>query len=82
MVHSVAFSPDGKYVLTGSADKTARLWSLPLPWEDSPERIALSVTVWTALEVDERGNVRQLFQPEAFFQRRQQLERLGGSVAP
>jgi WD40 repeat protein/serine/threonine protein kinase/DNA-binding XRE family transcriptional regulator len=25
-VNSVAFSPDGKYVLTGSADKTARLW--------------------------------------------------------
>ena len=25
-VHSVAMSPDGKHVLTGSADKTARLW--------------------------------------------------------
>ena len=25
-VMSVVFSPDGKYVLTGSADKTARLW--------------------------------------------------------
>jgi len=25
-VQSVAFSPDGKYVLTGSADQTARLW--------------------------------------------------------
>src|SRR5204862_299626 len=25
-VHAVAFSPDGKTVLTGSADKTARLW--------------------------------------------------------
>jgi WD40 repeat protein len=28
-VSSVAFSPDGKHVLTGCADGTARLWPLP-----------------------------------------------------
>ena len=27
-VTSVAFSPDGRYVLTSSADKTAKLWDL------------------------------------------------------
>ena len=27
-VQGVAYSPDGKYVLTGSADKTARLWDV------------------------------------------------------
>jgi len=26
VVHSVAFSPDGTYVLSGSTDATARLW--------------------------------------------------------
>jgi len=25
-IHAVAFSPDGRYVLTGSADRSARLW--------------------------------------------------------
>ena len=27
-VYSVAFSPDGKSILTGSGDKTARFWDL------------------------------------------------------
>ncbi|MEE8592590.1 MAG: WD40 repeat domain-containing protein [Candidatus Bipolaricaulota bacterium] len=37
-VNSVAFSPDGKRVLTGSDDGTARIWQLlqPVPPEPTP----------------------------------------------
>jgi WD40 repeat protein len=28
-VRTLAFSPDGRYALTGSADNTAKLWSVP-----------------------------------------------------
>lgn len=31
MVFSVEFSPDGKMILTGSGDKTARLWDIIVP---------------------------------------------------
>ena len=37
-VTSVAFSPDGKTVLTGSSDSTARLWDVP---EQSPAEMIL-----------------------------------------
>jgi WD40 repeat protein len=32
-VWSVAFSPDGKRILTGSTDKTAKLWDTATGWE-------------------------------------------------
>jgi eukaryotic-like serine/threonine-protein kinase len=80
-VNCVAFSPDGKHVLTGSQDNTARVWNLPTPWEGSPERIGLSATALTGMEVDESGTVRPL-DPATWQKRRQQLERLGGPLTP
>jgi hypothetical protein len=71
-VNGVAFGPDGKFAVTASCDNTARVWNLPLPWEGSPELIALSVTVLTGMEVEESGTV-PLLDPESWRQRRQLL---------
>jgi WD40 repeat protein len=79
-VVSAAFSPDGKFVLTGS-NNSARLWNLPASWESSRERIALSVTVLTGMAIDSDGTAQPL-ELNAWRQRRQQLERLGGPMAP
>jgi WD40 repeat protein len=54
------FSPDGKTVLTSSADKTTRLWRVPRPIEGDPERIVLWAQVITGLELDESGGTRGL----------------------
>jgi WD40 repeat protein len=74
---SVAFSPDGKTVLTGSADKPARVWHAPRPIEGDPERIILWAQVITGLELDEYGATRGLHAP-TWEQRRQRLQELGG----
>ena len=33
-VSSVAFSSDGKHILSGSADKSAHLWTIPMALEE------------------------------------------------
>lgn len=46
----MAFSPDGKTVLTGSDDQTARLWPVPTPLQAEPQRIVLwlkSLPAWS-----------------------------------
>jgi WD40 repeat protein len=78
-VVAVAFSPDGKTVLTGSGwpDKSARLWRLPQVTGD-PERVALWAQVVTGIDLDEHGEPVPLGAAE-WQQRRQRLEKLGGS---
>ncbi len=51
-VVAVAFRPDGKTLLTGSEDSTARLWDVPAPVEGDEERIDCWIHVLTGLEFD------------------------------
>jgi WD40 repeat protein len=50
-----AFSPDGKSVVTASADHTARLWKAPRPILGTPEDIVLWCEARTGITLDEHG---------------------------
>jgi WD40 repeat protein len=69
---SVAFAPDGLTLLTGCVDGVARLWPLPAPVSETPERGKLRLQVLTGLELDENGGVRAL-DAAAWRQRRDRL---------
>ena len=73
----MAISADGKTALTGSRDRTARIWKIPQPLRGDPQRILLWAQVITGLEADERGDIRML-DAATWQQRRQRLQDLGG----
>jgi tetratricopeptide (TPR) repeat protein len=76
-VMPVTFSSDGKTILTGSRDETARLWETPARLPDDVPRLAAWVQTLTGLELDEQGVVHAL-DSAAWRQRRELLSRLGG----
>jgi WD40 repeat protein len=53
-VWHVAFSPDGRYLMSASGDKTARLWELPLETRPLAELVQMA-QVLTGLEMREAG---------------------------
>jgi WD40 repeat protein len=78
---AVTFSPDGKALLTGSRDATARLWSVPAPVPGQVAQITTWAQVLTCLELDEFDEVRVL-DAETWQQRRERLRELGGPPLP
>ena len=74
----MAYSPDGKTILTGSADRTARFWDVAaelLP--DDLERVANWVEVLTGLTLDENGSI-QILDNAAWLRRREKVKQQGG----
>jgi hypothetical protein len=71
-----ALSPDGKTLLQGGGDPTARLWRVPAPLEGDPENIRLWIEVNTGLELDAGGAVVEL-DAAAWRERWQRLENRG-----
>jgi WD40 repeat protein len=71
----------GPVLVTGSEDKTARLWQLPAPVQGRVEQIARWVQVMTALELDDQGTVRPL-EASRWETRRRQLKEPGGPPLP
>jgi WD40 repeat protein len=80
-LHAVAFSPDGRTLLTGCEDGLARFWEVPAPLEGEAERIAVWVRVLTGMELDDNDAVRVL-DAAAWRRWRQRLEQLGGAPEP
>jgi WD40 repeat protein len=80
-VYAAAFVPDGKRIVTGSGDKTARIWERPNPLDGQAKHIVLWAQLITGKELDERGAVREL-DASTLVQRRQQLAGLRGPPLP
>jgi WD40 repeat protein len=77
-VRDVAFSPDGKTLLTASFDRTARSWDLPTAVEGSPEQIIALVQGLTGKQLDNDGMFRDL-DASTWQQRRQTRDEVSDS---
>jgi tetratricopeptide (TPR) repeat protein len=79
-VMQVAFSPDGRFLLTNDRT-TARLWDAPAPLPGDLPRLIAWVETATGLTLDDQGAIRGL-DGDAWHERRRRLEQLGGPPDP
>ncbi len=77
----MAFGPDGRTLLTGSADGTARLRDVPDPVEGDVERIECWIQFLTGLEFDDYDAIRPM-DTAAWRENRRRLDDLGGPPKP
>jgi WD40 repeat protein len=75
-VPAVAFSPDGRTLVSGGTDQKARFRAVPRPLEGTPEQIMVSAEVVTGMTLD--GDVVDFLNAAQWQERRQRLEELGG----
>ena len=71
-VNAATFRRDGRVALTGSYDRTARLWEVPSPVGGDAGRVVRWTQVRTGMRIDPDGVVRALDAP-AWEQLRQEL---------
>jgi hypothetical protein len=68
---------DGKTVITGSYDRTARLWDVAAELPDDLERVANWVEALAGLTLDDSGSI-QVLDNAALRQRREKVKQQGG----
>ena len=62
--------------MTGSEDMTARIWEVPPPLADSPERLMLSLQVATGMVLGAQA-VADSLTPESWQEQRRKLDDAG-----
>jgi WD40 repeat protein/tRNA A-37 threonylcarbamoyl transferase component Bud32 len=76
-VHMVAFTPDGKRMMSLSVNGEYRAQDVPSSLNGDAERIRCWVELLTGMELDAQGVIHDL-DPEALQERRERLRELGG----
>jgi WD40 repeat protein len=71
-VNEVAFSPDGRQLLTASHDTTARIWDIPASFNGPIHETRPWIESLTGKAMDERG-VLSWLDAETWGQRRKQI---------